>query len=476
MSAASLYIHTDARNPADTAVLRQVLSEARTQAEQVKDETSRLVLLENLAAAEARAGNIKLAQSEAERLEPIVKAPPNYGDCNYIYEQILRAQARAGDYDAALRTIQRISGIGGSKDEGYYALAEELANQGKLDQVIGLIEQTSRPDNVISRARVFLELAVASTKSGDTEHAAVLFDRAESLSAQLLHEAGVQSASVGVFLDVAARRRTCGSPGTARRMFSEAQQVIGRVTDDSKRQQYLCMLASAAARGGDFDLAKEIQVHITDPLQEAQAGVAIVDAYLAEPIPDTESGRTVALNIRMLEMRISSLNSVAAAQARKGERDAARKTLNASKRLLELVADDWKPWGTLGLASAEYELGDRTQAGHLCDETIELTSRFNIHPERQRALALNEVAGLRASFGDEAGALDTARHAERDSLFEDIAEVEAEKGQASSALKWTEKLKDPEQKAGALLGIARGLLDKQQSSLEHKNASYPNCH
>ncbi len=456
----------------DPGFLKRILSEARTEAEKVKDEVSRDVLLENLAAAEAQVGDIPLAQSEAERLEQIVKAPPQYGDCDYLYEQIIRAQVWTGDSEAAYRTTQRITG---SKDEAFYTMAVEMAKQGKLSEAISVINQTDRPDNVRRRAQVFRELAVAAAIKGDAAQAAMLFDRAESLSAQLRQEAGIQAATIELPLDLAASRRACGDVPAAARMFSEYRLVIGGIGDDSKRQQYMYVLAAAAAHGGDFDLAKQVLLQITDPMRKAQVGTALVLEYLADGIEDTDAAFSVASNIPSLEARVSSLASVASAQARKGDKNAARRTIDICQKLLKDASADFKPWGTLSIASAEYELADKTRAAELCDEAIILARRFTIHPERERLILLSNIARLRASFGDEDGALATARQAEGDSLIEDVAEVESEKGHAASALQWSEKLSNPKQKASALLGIVRGLLDKRQKLQEPRNASNPRC-
>jgi hypothetical protein len=460
------------QDSADPVILTRILSEARTEAEKVKGEDSRILLLGNLAAAEAQLGNISLAQSEAERLEPIVTAPPHYGNCNYIYEQIIRTQVRTGDSEAAYRTAQRISG---SKDEAFYVIAVELAKQGKFNEAIGAISQTNRPGNVLRRAQVFRELAVAAANKGDTRQAAMLFDRAEDLSAQLRTEAGIQQATIQLPLEVAASRQACGDVAPAARMFSEYQIIIRGVGDDSKRQQYMYQFAALAARGGDFDLARKVLSQITDPMRKAQAGAAIVREYLADGIGDADAAFSIASKIPGLADRVNSLASVASAQARKGDENAARRAIDICQKLLKEASAEFKPWGTLAVASAEYELGDMTRAAELCDEAIALAKRLTIHPERERLTLLSEIATLRISFGDEEGALATARLAEGESLIGEVAEIESEKGHADSALRWSEKLSDPEQKANALLGIVRGLSVKQKNSQEPRNASYPRC-
>jgi cytochrome c-type biogenesis protein CcmH/NrfG len=467
-----LHVGVYPQNSDDPDLLKQILSHARTEAEKVKDEDSRLVLLENLAAADAKVGNISLAQSEAERLEPIVRTPPNYGDCNYIYEQIVRTQARAGDSEAAYRTAQRISG---SKDEAFYTIAVEMAKQGKFSEAIVAINQTIRPGNVRRRAQVFRELAVAAAIEGDQEQAAMLFDRAEDLSAQLRKEAGIQQATIQLPLEVAASRRACGNVAAATSMFSEYRLVIGGVSDDSKRQQYMYEFAAAAAHGGDFDSARKVLSQITDPMRKTQASAAIVHEYLAEGLEDTDAAFSVASSIPSLEYRVSSLASVASAQARKGDKDGAQRTIDICQKLLIHASDDFRAWGTLSVAEAEYELGDKTRANELCDEAIVLTKQFRIHPEREGHSLQAYVARLRASFGDQDGALATARQAGGGSLIQEVAEVESEKGQGASALQWSEKLSDPEEKANALLGIVQGLLDKQQKLQVPGSPSHPRC-
>jgi len=209
-------------------------------------------------------------------------------------------------------------------------------------------------------------------------------------------------------------------------------------------------------------------------MRSAQAGAAIVRAHLDNGLEDTDAAFAAASNIPLSEERISALALVASAQARKGQKEKAQSTIKACQNLIQDTSADYKPWGKLSLAAAEYELGHRAQAAQLCDQAIGLTGGFTIHPERERALLFLIAARLRASFGDETGALATVKRSGQTSLFDDVAQAEAEAGLKDSALKWIARLKDPEQKASALLGVVRGELDRQQQAQLRENL-YPRC-
>jgi tetratricopeptide (TPR) repeat protein len=290
----------------------------------------------------------------------------------------------------------------------------------------------------------------------------LLFEKADKLSAQLIREAGVQAATIELTLDVAARTRACGAPTLAARVFAESRSLIGATVDESRRQQYLSALVSAAARGGDFDLAGQADEQITDPMRSARARAAMVSAYLYDGLEQIDAALKTALDIPSLEQRIGSLSLIAAAQGRKGQNDLAGKTIQMTERLLQTASDDFKPWGYLNLAAAVYETGQRDRAGRLCDEAIRRGSRFSIHPERERALLYRSVGRLRASFGDEAGALATVKRSGDGSSFAEVAEEEARAGYGHAAMEWIVRLRDPEQRAGAMLGYVRGVLDRQQ--------------
>jgi tetratricopeptide (TPR) repeat protein len=469
--AALLCLSARPENQLTNADLERIVSEARTQVNKIKYEPNHLILLENLASTEARLGNIQFALSEAERLEPIEKAPPNFGNCDWIYQSVSRAQMRAGDTEGAIQTAQRMQ----DKVSALYYLAEELANERMVDRAVTLVGQMGKPLFPRDKPKIFLELAVITAKNGDGGRANELFDRAESLVADLQRQRGARPGFVDLSLDIAASRQLCGDRLAAVRMFRESRELILGIKDESLRDQFLAEFVRAAAKAGGLDLAREVSLKIEDPINKLEFGAVIIRGYLDNGVYDIEAAQAILSTIPRIEERAMALSDIASMQVRKGDKDSARKTIERCRELLKNVDDDWRIWTRISLARVEYELGDRDQGARLFDEAAALSNEFTIHRDRQRSMVLSEIVRIRAEFGDEVGALRTAWIEPDASFFEDIAETEAHRGNADLALRWVRKLKDPEVRARSLLGVVSGILDTQEDSREPKSVANPRC-
>jgi tetratricopeptide (TPR) repeat protein len=235
------------------------------------------------------------------------------------------------------------------------------------------------------------------------------------------------------------------------------------------------MFAEAAAQAGDFDLSLRELHGTTDPMRRAQAVQGIVQGYLSDGVEDTTAALALASTISSVDDRVGMLASIASAQARRGDIAAAKRTVEECLKSLDQTSDSLRFWDTISLASTKYELGDRARAAELFDAAVKFAGRYKNHFESYEFYSLAVLVAERASLGDEQGALSTARGANDNALFGDIAEAEAEKGQADAALKWVEKLQDPFAKGNALMSLVRGILEKQDSDEEPKNAEYPRC-
>jgi hypothetical protein len=378
---------------------------------------------------------------------------------------------RAGDIEGGIRTAQRIH----DKLSTVYYLAEELAKERMVDRAVTLVGQMKQSLFARDEPKIFLEMAVITAKNGDSGRANELFDRAESLSADLLRQAGAKPGVVDLPLDIAVSRQLCGDREAAKRMFLESRQVILGVKDESFQQGFLFKFTAAAAKAGYFDLAWQVFPQITDQMMKSGAGVDMVHAYLESGVYDFDAALDVASKISNPEENMMALIDIASMQARQGNGDAARKMIGQCQDTLRTVTDDWKIWRTIDLASLEYELGDREKGAQLLDEAAAHSGEFTIHSERQRSMALNAIIRTRAEFGDEAGALRAARIEPSASIFEDLAEIEARHGKTDLALRWVRKLKDPEQRARSLLGVVTGVLETQEDSREPKSAANPRC-
>ncbi len=462
---------TQSQNQFTDADIERILSEARIQANRIKDESNRLFVLASLAATEARLGNIQFALSEAGRLEQLTKVHEQFGLCDGIYLQVSRAQMRAGDIEGAIRTAQRMR----DKVSTLYYVAEELAKERMIDRAVTLISQMEKPLFPRDKPKIFLELAVITAKNGDSGRANELFGRAESLSADLLRQAGAKPGVVDLSLDIAVSRQLCGDREAAKRMFLESRQVILGVKDESLQQLFLFELAAAAAKAGYFDLARQVFDQINDPGRKSQAGGSIVYAYLETGVYDTDSSLAIVSTFSDVEDRLEALIDIASMQVRKGDKVAARKTIEACQDLLKNASDYQKAWRTISLARLAYEMGDQGQGAQLSALAISLSDHLMTTPDHVRSEALHAIMTLQEEFGGDAGALQTARIDQETSFLEDLAEIEAHHGKTDLALRWVRKLKDPEQRARSLLGVVSGVLETQEDSREPKSVANPLC-
>jgi tetratricopeptide (TPR) repeat protein len=470
--AATFCLPAQPKHSFSDAHLKKILSQARVEAGKIKDESARLDFLVDLAASEAEVGNIEFALSEAERLEPLEKEVKHYSNCDSIYQVVSFAQIRAGDIDGAIRTVQRME----NKISPVYALVGELAKNGYIDRALDLIAtELGQPYFPRDKPQMLQELAVVTAQTGNSLRAHELFDRAEASAADLLQTAGARPGVFDLSLNIATSRRLCGDQESANRMFLESRQVALAVKDSSLQQQFLEELAAAAAKGGGFDLARQVFHQISNPGRKSQAGEEIVRAYLDNENYDTDAAVEVTSEILDFEERVMALTNVASMQARKGDKAAAQKTIALCLGLLKSVTYEWKTWRLTGLGSVEYELGDREQAAQLLEQAIASADRLPNVPDNLRSMSLTEISRIQGEFGNEAAALRTARMTNNTSDFAELARTEAEKGNANSALKWIANLKDPVQKGSSLLAVISGILDAREDLREHKSNANPHC-
>jgi tetratricopeptide (TPR) repeat protein len=471
----------------DLSYLIGLLNESEKQARKVSDEENRFSLLDDIAFYRARTGQIEEAQKLIKHLEP--EYAKNYSDPKYIFEEIAKQMARSGNVEAALeaartagsvsKTVEVVVRANKSKpisaneaagyaskvkqspfprqsDEALYSVAEELLKRGMLEDVNKILQQVDRPDNIRREAQVLNNLAAIAVARGWKDYGSNLFQRADALSSECISKSGLQAATVELALSIAAQRRLCGDITGANNMFSAVQKQLAKITDQSKREQYLNTFSEAAAVSGDFELAKKTLELITEPMRITQARDALVRALLAEG--RIEEAEMIEPSIPNLDTRISILLLTAELKIDRKEASA-QKTLDLLERYLEEGSDNHKAWETANLASIEYKRGNRARAISLWKEAIKLSDRFTIHPDREKANLIKYVIRLQAEAGEEQCAMETARLIEDDDVFFDIAEAESANGKTESASKWINKLKNPGKKARSLLGVVSGLLD-----------------
>jgi tetratricopeptide (TPR) repeat protein len=428
---------------------RVLLDEAEKQARQVSDRSAKVLLLHNIALYRARTGQVAEAKSLIKELE----SDSAKGYVDDIYESMAPQLVRGSDLDAALQAAQQAGQRG---EEALYAVAEELLRQGRVEDANRVMERTAGTPFKYRRARVIFGLAGASASQGRKADVGVFLDRAAAMiSSDLSAKSGLQTGTVELALSIAAQRRACGDVASADKGFSTVQAAVSTVGDQGRKEQYLYLVAAAAAEGGDYGLAQRTLDAITDPMRRTQASEAIARAQLASG--QLHAAANTAVTIPGLEARINVLLLLAQAQA-KSDTALARKTLDSVAESLESASggfDDSKAWATANLASVEYQIGDRKRAAKLWQRAIKESERFTIHPDRERPSLIRYVAQLQAQAGEEKAALATAKRLGDDG-FSRVAYAEGASGKVETALKWIPKQKNPATRANALLDLVMG--------------------
>jgi tetratricopeptide (TPR) repeat protein len=379
------------------------------------------------------------------------------------YSQIAYAQAKAGDFDAALATANRI-GVSEAEARGVRILAYEMiariqfeagALAGAIETITEGLDLADREQDRRMRDHYRRNIALACADIGATALAlklASLLDTEEGV-VRVLHRTAVAQAKA---MDIPAARITiqgissptwraytmaqvaevannAGDSGTADDLFAKALRVARRIPADAtseldSRSTALTRVAGSLVRAGRPKEALGVAAKIANPEERGPVKIAIVKSVVKSE--NTQAALAVAYDIELARRRAEALSQIAVALAAAGDKAGARATFANA------------------IASAEQT-----------DDQYE-------KPDTVVAWSLIEIAVLQASTGLAKDATATARSIkiehQRASALVNVTRTLARHGDVDEALALVENARSPFEKTKLLVSAAFGIAEREQ--------------
>lgn len=264
--------------------------------------------LMDVAAARARAGDVKGAKKTAELIDfsVITRDQP--------LSKIAIAQARAGDHQGAEDTITSVS-TDPWRGEALRELVEAHVKAGRLKEAAKTAESIT---DDFSRVRAFLSLTRAHRMTKHNKTAAIFLEDAKRIVETI--EENDQSDTRAVANCVLAE--SLAEMGNVK----EAGELCSVIKKPLWKASGLRGVAAAQARTGDFKGAEEIAARIEDESTKEEAVKEVVIAQLSRGDLMGALKRVETLNRPY--WRAEALSEIAKAQAKAGDNAGSRKTFD----------------------------------------------------------------------------------------------------------------------------------------------------
>lgn len=392
--------------------------------------TDRMVLLLSIARARARVGDqpgVAKAIEEALRIAGSLRdedRPPI--SKSHSLTSIAVAQSEVGDFAGARKTIEQITGLDGETDIALAALAEHQARTGDIK---GAVRTASAIRQDAQKTYALKGIVTRQAEASDVKGALAT---ARTIKEDLKR--------VEALVAVARVQFRKGEAAAAKERFLEARQVADNTKSGLTGQEptlALLEVADALAEIGDkqgaLRITKEVQDSKvlpapTDPLQSTgHWRLALVQCKAG----DFKGARRTAESIEDRGMQSRTWYHIALVQMKAGDVAAGTKTI-------EMVSEDWqKSYLQMELAKALARKGDREGASAAFQQALSFVERDPEppHPRLTKLLHLKWLVKEQALAGHE-----------------------------KEAMTWIESQTSPELRAAALLGLAKGLLDRDKET------------
>lgn len=379
-------------------------------------------------------------------LGAITRSPLGEPAKQSLMREVALARARAGDVQGAL-DFDRALGTAGDDGEVLSAIAVAQAKAGDISGAMKTgtaIPHT--PDNALAAIRSRLALAIAQEKSGDHSAARDSFatiDTSISANPELSRDPSVRGTVVDAQIEAGL---TDGALATARSIPFDPPRTVSLVhvaLAQARRSDIKGAFATVAEiRGEDSELWRARSLAEIAKAQAARGDKTgaretfVRSIRSAEHIPRPAIGNLRDPQARAFAgwVQADTLAHIAQSQAQAGEGAASRTTfLEADKEARSVL-----PSGAMATSAVATQ---EAQAGFVKEAL-------------QTAAAIRIPAGVSRQQGwFDFGVF------QRDTVSE-IARSQGLRDEPTEAVGWIEKLNSPELRASALLGFAKGLLER----------------
>ena len=363
-----------------------------------------------------------------------------------LLRQVALARARAGDVQGAL-DFERALGNSAADGEVLSAIAVAQAKAGDISGAMKTgMAIPHTPDNALAAIRSRLALAVAQEKARDHSASQDSFAMVLQFIADTPALSGDRSVR-GTVVDAQIEAGLIdGALATARSIPFDPQRDVGLVHVAVARVRQgdikIALATVGEMRGADSDLWRARSLAEIAKAQAARGDKSGAREAFAHALRSVEHIPRPAIgNSRNSEaqafagwVRADALARIAQTQAQAGETAASRTTfLEADKEARSVLAS-----GAMALSAVATR---EAQAG-LVKEALEATAAIRIP----------------AGVSRQQGWFNTGVF--QGSTFFEIARSQGLRGEPSQAIGWIDKLNAPDLRASALLGLAKGLLER----------------
>ena len=405
---------------------RTILQNAREEAEKIADAPGKAFALADIAAAYIRAGDRKAALHLATLVKPVHHKTE-------IFRQIAVAQAGIGHLGTALITLKQIDKrFICEKTETLAQIAVALLEAGKRDDASRALEQA-----------VKLSLTLKTNDLG---------------TLPALRQVAWSQARLG---DIKGALKTTN--------------LIGRLPDnpDTVRSFYnhaLLNVAEAQADAGDIEGAIKTTGLMKPPALLSFSGAFVAIARGVAAKGEIKLALTYIELLNLPEQKLRAMAEVANRQTVAGNKAAAKETCREALQMAGSISNPvGKAMGLGFVSKAQAKAGDIEGALKTAHVIAELEAKGGGVGFCCSALA--EIGLIQARGKDLEGANKTFALALKIALgnklttvrdFEEVASAQAMAADDQNAIAWTTKLDSPRGRTYALLGVANGLIKREQ--------------
>lgn len=281
-------------------------------------------------------------------------------------------------------------------------LVSRLGTAEQIRRVVALGEDAATKVEDVARGEAFLsDFASVRADTADAAGALAAVGRLTNVVARA-------DASINLAAALGAR----GDRANYGQAVRLAQQCISAVKDPRAASGLLVRLVEAQVRGGDDAGARQTAIRLRDPFFQGYATLALArskTAPAATRAKDLDAATALAAGVQDVR-RADLLADIAAARSDAGDREGARRTLDAAGQSVLTLLRDQRP-AFLAVARAWDQAGDKPAALAMVRRAEQATRRPG---EATRPADLLAIAQAYRDLGDApsaARALDAARAA-----------------------------------------------------------------
>jgi Flp pilus assembly protein CpaB len=436
----------------DLAEIRKVFQQAISTASEIQEQNARDTVLAESAEAQAKAGDVNAA---LKTLESIPEAPGRFSPKDRVRFSIALAQTKAGDLEGALQTgksCEQDFPDSPSAQQNKSALKEMAAVLARKGDFKGALNTATFIKNRLNKIGALTQIAVAQAKAGDRAGGESTLQQAIKLAEPFQAKDREEKSQAAVF--IAAAQGRMGNPERAIQIIATTQETSSDVR--VSKQTALKEIALALVEGGDVNGAlRTLQGQMFEVpilLEIAEVDKAASQKVISHAVEVAKSVRNLDELGMAAAFQASDLAMVARAQARAGDLKGALSTASLIDKLINDQRQKTQPMGKdkvpfvfagpssltflckipalLEIATAQAKQGDRAASQATFNKALEAVRAEVGESLKNETLA--RIALAQASAGDVKEAAQTAAALDDDRdkalVLREIAVAHAELG------------------------------------------------